>query len=85
MPEPFSLRNVKQEIEQAAANGSLPLGLSKMTIHARDAIWMVEQVELLIRIAEAFKSTSRRSIFQPYSHKDFKRQNKNTGGENHFI
>jgi hypothetical protein len=51
--DPFELKCIKREIDKVRAS-SLPVGLTKITIHTSDAIWLVKQVEKLQKIANAW-------------------------------
>jgi hypothetical protein len=62
--EPFELKCIKREIDKARSS-SLPVGLTKITIHTSDAIWLVKQVEKLQKIAKAWNG------FQNKKEKDF--------------
>jgi hypothetical protein len=53
--EPFELKCIKREIDKVRTS-SLPVGLTKITIHTSDAIWLVRQVEKLQKIADAWKN-----------------------------
>lgn len=72
MKEPFQLACIKQEIERVK-NSSLPIGLTKITIHTNDAIWMVRQVEKLQRIAAAWNTAQTKKKVD-----DFKKEKGNT-------
>jgi hypothetical protein len=51
--EPFELKCIKREIDKVRTS-SLPVGLTRITIHTSDAIWLVRQVEKLQKIANAW-------------------------------
>lgn len=51
--EPFELKCVKREIEKVRSS-DFPVGLTKITIHTTDAIWLVRQVEKLQKVAAAW-------------------------------
>jgi hypothetical protein len=80
--EPAALKSVKQEIDKAAGN-PIHIGLTKISIYTSDAIWLVRQVELLQRIAKAFRNNSRSAVFQPYSTKEIESQYKKSGGNDY--
>jgi hypothetical protein len=67
--EPFELKCIKREIDRVRTS-SLPVGLTKITIHTSDAIWLVRQVEKLQKIANAWNG------FQKKKEED---SNKNIG------
>jgi hypothetical protein len=67
--EPFELKCIKREIDRVRTS-SLPVGLTKITIHTSDAIWLVKQVEKLQKIANAWNG------FQKKKEED---SNKNIG------
>lgn len=72
MNEPFQLAFVKREIERVK-NSSIPISLTKVTIHTTDAMWMVKQVEMLQRIAAAWNSAKTKSKIE-----EFKKEKGNT-------
>jgi hypothetical protein len=62
--DPFELKCVKREIDKVRAS-SLPVGLTKITIHTSDAIWLVKQVEKLQKIANAWNDFQRKGKENP--------------------
>jgi hypothetical protein len=57
--DPFELKCIKREIDKVRAS-SLSVGLTKITIHTSDAIWLVKQVEKLQKIANAWNDFQRK-------------------------
>jgi hypothetical protein len=62
--EPFELKCIKREIDKVKSS-SFPVGLTKITIHTSDAIWLVRQVEKLQKIANAWSDFQRKGKESP--------------------
>jgi hypothetical protein len=62
--DPFELKCIKREIDKVRAS-PLPVGLTKITIHTSDAIWLVKQVEKLQKIANAWNDFQRKGKEKP--------------------
>jgi len=61
--EPFELKCIKREIDMAKKS-VIPVNLSKIYINTTDAIWLVENVETLLKIAESWRASQFKNRFK---------------------